>query len=118
MSNVVPINAKALAAKEAVRESRRVNREKYMALLTKRLRALRVSLGYETAASFSRAIGYPPDRYGRYERRAPIQTGVVLRLVWAIKASGHGQVSYDWLFETKFAGPMILTKAKVERLPS
>ena len=99
-------------------ESRRVRREKYMALFTKRLRTLRVSLGYETAASFSRAIGYPPDRYSRYERRGPIQTGVVIKLVRAIEESGHGQVSYDWLFETKFAGPMILPREPAGELGS
>ncbi len=91
-------------------ESRRVRGEKYMALFTKRLRTLRVSLGYETAASFSRAIGYPPNRYGRYERRAPLQTGVVIKLVRAIKESGHGQVNYDWLFSAKHAGPIILPR--------
>ena len=99
-------------------ESRRVNREKYMALFTKRLRTLRVSLGYETAAGFSRAIGYPPDRYGRYERRGPIQTGVVIRLVRAIETSGHGQVSYNWLFSEKHAGPIILTESKAQEVRS
>ncbi len=93
-------------------ESRRVKREKYMARFTKRLRTLRVSLGYETAASFARAIGYPPDRYSRYERRGPTQSGVVVRLVEAIETSGHGQVSYNWLFDSKDAGPMILTEDK------
>ncbi len=93
-------------------ESRRARTEKYMARFTERLRTLRVSLGYETAASFSRAIGYPPDRYARYERRGPLQTSVVIKLVHAIKESGHGQVNYDWLFSERHVGPMILPKAK------
>ncbi len=33
-------------------------KEEFLAGLTKRLRKLRLSLGYETAASFARAIGY------------------------------------------------------------
>ncbi len=80
-------------------------KEEFLAGLAKRLRKLRLSLGYQTAASFARAIGYPPDRYRRYERRGICRTGVLLRLVRAIKTSGHGQVSYDWLFDFK-PGPM------------
>ncbi len=48
---------------------------------------------------------YPPDKYSRYERRGILRTGVLLRLVEAIKTSGHGQVNYDWLFDFK-PGPM------------
>ena len=44
-------------------------KEEFLAGLAKRLRELRLHLGYETTASFARAIGYPPDKYSRYERR-------------------------------------------------
>ena len=81
--------------------------DEFLAGMAKRLRELRLLLGYETAASFARAIGYPPDKYSRYERRGIERTGVVLRLVRAIKTSGHGQVSYDWLFDFR-PGPMFL----------
>ncbi len=82
-------------------------KDEFLAGLAKRLRELRLSLGYETPASFAHAIGYPPDRYSRYERRSIQRTGVVILLVRAIKASGHGQVNYDWLFDSR-PGPMIL----------
>ncbi len=74
-------------------------KHEFLALFAKRLRELRLHLGYETAASFARAIGYPPDKYSRYERRGIQRTGVLLLLVRAIKASGHGQLDYDWLFD-------------------
>ncbi len=82
-------------------------KEEFLAGLAKRLRELRLSLGYETAASFARAIGYLPDKYSRYERRGIERTGVLLRLVRAIKTSGHGQVGYDWLFDFR-PGPMVV----------
>ena len=84
------------------------DKDEFLAGLAKRLRELRLYLGYETAASFARAIGYPPDKYGRYERRGILRTGVILRLVRAIKASGHGQVSYDWLFDFSPPSPMFM----------
>ncbi len=73
--------------------------DEFVAGFAKRLRELRLFLGYETAASFARAIGYPPDKYSRYERRGVLRTGVLIRLVDAIEASGHGQVCYDWLLD-------------------
>ncbi len=85
----------------------RAEEEEFRAGLAKRLREARLFLGYETVAGFARAIGYPPDKYGRYERRGILRTGVILRLVRAIKASGHGQVSYDWLFDFR-PGPMFM----------
>ena len=98
-------------------------KEEFLAGAAKRLRELRLHLGYETAASFARAIGYPPDKYSRYERRGILRTGVVLRLVRAIKTSGHGQVSYDWLLDcsdslmfwpdTKPAVPPVRTEGNV-----
>ena len=60
-----------------------------------RLLALRLSLGYETAASFARAIGYSPGKYRRYERRMSMQAGPVVRLAEAIGRVQH--VSLDWL---------------------
>ena len=88
-------------------------KEEFLVGLAKRLRELRLSLGYETAASFARAIGYPPDKYSRYERRGILQTGVILLLVRAIKTSGHGRVSYDWLFDFDPPGPMFVSPRKV-----
>ncbi len=86
--------------------------EEFLVGLAKRLRELRMHLGYETAASFARAIGYPPHKYSRYERRGITQTGVLMRLVRAIKTSGHGQVGYDGLFDFK-PGPMVVPQGKL-----
>ncbi len=83
------------------------DKDEFLVGLAKRLREIRLSLGYDTAASFARAIGYPPDKYSRYERRGIERTGVLMRLLRAIKASGHGQVRYDWLFDFR-PGPMFL----------
>ena len=93
--------------------------DEFRAHIVKRLRAVRLSLGYATAASFARAIGYPPDKYSRYERRGIVQTGVLVRLVRAIKTSGHGQVSYNWLFGmgTGAGGPMFLPSEPQRRPP-
>ncbi len=71
-----------------------------------RLRELRRSYGYETAASFARAIGYRPSTYRRYERRFPNQPCVFVRLcdaIWNV-----GPVSLDWLFMGKLEwdGPL------------
>ncbi len=76
-----------------------IGKDEFLVGFAKRLRELRLSLGYETAASFARAIGYPPDKYSRYERRGIERTGVLTRLVKAIETSGHGQVRYDWLLD-------------------
>ncbi len=75
--------------------------DEFIANFAKRLRELRLFLGYQTAASFARAIGYPPDKYSRYERRGILQTGVILRLVKAIETSGYGKVRWDWLFDCR-----------------
>ncbi len=66
--------------------------------MAKRLRELWLFLGYETAASFARAIGYPPDKYSRYERRGIVQTGVLIVLVKAIEASSQQRLNLYWLF--------------------
>ena len=75
------------------------DKDEFLVGLAKRLREVRLSLGYETAVGFAHAIGYPPDKYSRYERRGIERTGVLMRLIEAIKTSGHGQVSYDWLLD-------------------
>ena len=76
-------------------------KDEFLAGLAKRLRELRLFLGYETAASFARAIGYPPDKYSRYERRGINNSDVLKRLVKAIETSGHGKVRYDWLLDCR-----------------
>ena len=73
------------------------DKDEFRAGLAKRLRELRLHLGYEMAARFARAIGYSPDKDSRYERRGINDSGVLKRLVEAIEASGHGKVRYDWL---------------------
>ena len=80
--------------------------DEFLAAIAKRLRELRLFLGYETAASFARAIGYPPDKYSRYERRVILRVGVLMPLLKAIEANSHARVHYDWLFGIK-RGPML-----------
>ncbi len=80
-----------------------IGKDEFLAGLAKRLRELRLSLGYETAASFARAIGYSPDKYSRYERRGINDSGVLKRLVKAIETSGHGKVRYDWLLDCSYS---------------
>ena len=75
--------------------------DEFLAGFAKRLRELRLFLGYEAAASFARAIGYPPDKYSRYERHGIVCSGVLTRLVKAIETSGHGKVRYDWLLDCR-----------------
>ena len=50
------------------------------------LRDLRRSWGYDTAASFARAIGYPVARYQRHERRFPNSGRSMIELSHAIEA--------------------------------
>ena len=77
----------------------------------RRLRELRLSLGYKTAASFARAIGYPPAKICRYERQGFVQAGPMLRFVWAMEKGGLGTVSFDWLCDVD-------TKRKWRRPPA
>ena len=79
-------------------------KKEFTAALAKRLRKLRLALGYETVASFARAIGYPPDKYSRYERRGIVRTGVAMVLIKAIEASTQRQVNYNWLFASEESG--------------
>ncbi len=69
-----------------------------------RLRDLRRSYGYETAASFARAIGYPVARYQRYERDFSMRS--LGELYHAI--SRVGPVPLDWLIsrDPEWAGPI------------
>ena len=80
----------------------------------KRVRDLRLHLGYETAASFARAIGYPPDNYGRYERVGLTLSKPMIRLVQAIEASGHGEVNLYWFLGFN-SGPMFLPRQPQKR---
>ena len=76
-------------------------RDEFRADAAKRLRELRLSLGYKTATSFARAIGYPPSKYSRYEREGFINGGPLIMLVSAIENKlGHGRLSIDWIFDT------------------
>jgi len=70
------------------------------------LRDLRRSWGYDTAASFARAIGYPVARYQRHERRFPNSGRSIIELSHAIERVGP--VSLDWLLmrQPEWAGPL------------
>ncbi len=69
-----------------------------------RLRDLRRSWGYDTAASFARAIGYPVARYQRYER--DFSVGDLGELYHAIRRVGP--VSLGWLisWDPEWVGPI------------
>ena len=69
-----------------------------------RLRELRRSYGYETAARFARAIGYPVARYQRYER--DFSVGDLGELYHAIRRVGP--VSLGWLisWDPEWTGPI------------
>ncbi len=70
------------------------------------LRDLRRSWGYDTAASFARAIGYPVARYQRHERSFPNSIRRTVELYHAIHRVGP--VTTDWLFahRPEWAGPL------------
>ncbi len=76
---------------------------------TANLRDLRRSWGYDTAASFARAIGYPVARYQRHERCFPNYH--IGELAYAIERVGP--VSLDWLIARKpeWAGPIFARAA-------
>ncbi len=75
------------------------------------LRDLRRSWGYDTAASFARAIGYPVARYQRHERRFPNSGRRLVELSHAIERVGP--VSLDWLLlgKPEWAGPIFARAA-------
>ena len=78
-----------------------------------RLRILRLSLGYETAAAFAKAIGYTPNTYQRYERRLPVRPMPVINLVEAIEPITF--VSLDWLFcGDRTREPLSIRKARLK----
>ena len=72
-------------------------RNKYCTAGAARLRALRRSLGYKTAASFARALGYHPDRYRRYERIFFCNGGPLAQFVHALKDAGFDWIDLNWL---------------------
>ena len=76
-----------------------------------RLRELRLSYGYETAASFARAIGYSPARYQRCERSFPYYSTDMTKLGLAIERVGP--VSFDWLLfgKPEWAGSLFARAA-------
>ncbi len=78
-----------------------ISQDDFLAGLGKLIREERLFLGYETASSFARAIGYPPDRYRRYERRGICRTGVLVQLAKAVETSGHGRPRYALLFDRR-----------------
>ncbi len=75
------------------------------------LRDLRRSWGYDTAASFARAIGYPVARYQRHERRFPNSGRRIVELSHAIERVSP--VSLDWLLmrQPEWAGPLFARTA-------
>ncbi len=76
-------------------------KDEFYSGMAKRIRELRVFLGYDTAASFARAIGYPPGKYSPYECRGIADSGVLRRFVKAIETSGHGKLRYAWLLDSR-----------------
>ena len=87
------------------------SRAKCQASSAKRMRELRLSLGYETAASFAHAIGFSPSKIRRYEREGFIQGGPLMKFIWAMDKLGLGEISIDWLFD-------VGTNRKWLRLPA
>ncbi len=70
------------------------------------LRDLRRSWGYDTAASFARAIGYDVVRYQRHERRFPNSIPTFSKLFYALESVGP--ITSDWRFahRPEWAGPL------------
>ena len=89
--------------------------DEFRAATAIRMRQCRKAMGFETAASFARAIGYPPDKYGRYERRGFVQGGPIVALHRAIEKAGLGKVSLDWLLDVddpEIGPPVYLSRPK------
>ena len=87
----------------------------FLAGMAKRLRELQLFLGYETAASFARAIGYPPDKYSRYERQGFSDSGTLIQFVKAVENAGLGSIDIDWLVD--FGQKWRVPPAKQTRQP-
>ncbi len=73
---------------------------------TGNLRDLRRSWGYDTAASFARAIGYPVAKYQQHERIYPSSLTTGGDLFYAIERVGP--LRSDWLLfhRPEWAGPL------------
>ncbi len=62
-----------------------------------RVRQLRLSLGYNTAASFARVIGWSPAKYRYYELHGFVFSGPIVQLAMAVENAGFGSISLEWL---------------------
>ena len=62
-----------------------------------RIRQLRLSLGYKTAASFARVIGWSPAKYRYYELHGFVFSGPIVQLAMAVENAGFGSISLEWL---------------------
>ena len=101
------------------------DRDKERAAAGVRLRTLRLSLGYKTAASFARALGYRPDRYRRYERVSFENGGPLAQFVNALKDAGLDWIDLNWLLfgEPSNIGSPLTTQerellARVQAMPA
>lgn len=72
-------------------------RDKERAEAGARLRMFRRALGYKTAASFARVLGYSPGRYCRYERVFFQNGGPLALFVHALKNAGLDWIDLNWL---------------------
>ena len=81
--------------------------------IARHVRQLRLSLDYKTAASFARAIGYPPGKYSRYERQGFSDSGTLMQFVKAVQNAGLGLIDIEWLFD--FGPKWIVLPAKQAR---
>jgi hypothetical protein len=70
------------------------------------LRDLRRSWGYDTAASFARAIGYPVAKYQRHERIYPSSLATGGELFYAIERVGPLTSNWLLLHRPEWAGPL------------
>ena len=62
-----------------------------------RLRTFRLALGYKTAASFARILGYHPSQYRRYERVFFCNSGPLVLFVRALRDAGLDWIDLNWL---------------------
>ncbi len=83
--------------------------------IARHVREVRLYLGYKTAASFARAIGYPPGRYSRYERQGFSDSGTLIKFVKAVENAGLGLIDIAWLFD--FGPKWRIPPAKQTRQP-
>ena len=89
-----------------------VERKQYQQASAARVRIFRRSLGHKTAASFARAIGYPPAKYRRYEKQGFDQSGPLIRFARAVERAGLGPLNLDWLVCGDLAGfpPIVMDR--------